>query len=43
MKTIGLILGVILVIALATRKFDWRVRALLLGALVAMVINLSRN
>ncbi len=42
MKTIALMLGGILVIALSTRKFDWRARALLLGALVVMVINLSR-
>ena len=42
MKTIGLILGGILVIALFAREFNWRARAALLAALAAMLIILIR-
>lgn len=42
MKTIGVMLGIILAIALFAREFNWRVRGLLFAALIAMTISLMR-
>lgn len=42
MKSIGLALGGILIIAVFTRKFDARARALLFAGLVVMTIVLAR-
>jgi DNA-binding ferritin-like protein len=42
MKTLAVMLAVILIIALVTREFNWRVRGLLFLALVAMTFMLMR-
>jgi hypothetical protein len=42
MKTIAVMLGIILALALFTREFNWRVRGLLFAALLAMTIVLIR-
>lgn len=42
MKTIGIMLGGILAIALVAREYNWRVRGLLFAALIALTIILVR-
>lgn len=42
MKTIAVVLGGVLVLALFAREYNWRVRGLIIAGLIAMVILLMR-
>lgn len=42
MKTLAAIMAVFLVLALFAREMNWRTRGLLMGAIIVMVIVLSR-
>ena len=42
MKTLAALMAAMVVLALFTREFNWKARALLLGAIIAMLVMLSR-
>lgn len=42
MKSIALVLGGVVVIALVTRELNWRARGLLIAGLIVMCISLMR-
>ena len=42
MKTISAFIAAIIVLALITREFNWKARALFLGTIIVMLIVLAR-
>lgn len=42
MKSIAAVMGVILMLALFTREFNWKARGLMIAAIIAMIVLLMR-